>query len=101
MKICIFSAGTPDSMRFFSRVLHSLKAETSSFPRLATLIQTVCHGRHDRPTVIGVSLKVIDGKDWARTVDTTVSPIRRKTGVSRRKTLALALEAHFVYQNMS
>lgn len=72
MKICIFSADTPGSMRFFSRVLHSLKAETSSFPALATLIQTVCHGRHGRPTIIGVSLKVVDGKDWARAVDTTV-----------------------------
>lgn len=91
----------PDELRFFPRVLHSSQAETPGFPRPATLIQTVCHSRHGRPTVIGVSLKVIDGKDWARTVDTAINPIRRETPVSRREAFALALEAHFVYQNMS
>lgn len=42
---------------------------------------------------IGVSHKVIGGKDWAR----TVVQAGNRSGVSRRKTLALALEAHFVY----
>jgi hypothetical protein len=50
------------------------------------------------PTVIGLSLKVIDGKDWARTVDTTVlSGGKLEFSVGK----LLALEAHLVYQNMS
>jgi hypothetical protein len=48
--------------------------------------------------VIGLSLKVIDGKDWARTVDTTVlSGGKLEFSVGK----LLALEAHLVYQNMS